>query len=176
MPGNSRENMPADIPPQNDPPSVAFCLAALAADADDLNASLAGGTLSATPWTDALHQLAQLRATLTTLRALESSYVSHIYLHGEHGKRVLDGLGQVTISRGRERKAWEHRAVAVDYVDAHVARTGEVPDPHQVVDWVLEAVAPSYWRVTQLREAGLDPEDYCVSEPGKPTVSIDTPL
>lgn len=157
-------------------PSVTACLFRLTQDAQDLNTALAGGTLTGTGWQDALHQLARLRAALTTLRALESSYVSHIYMTGEHGKRVLEGLGQVTIQRGRERKAWEHRAVAVEYVDAKLAANGyEVPDPHQVVDWVLEAAAPSYWRVTALRDAGLDPEDYCTSEPGKPSVSIDTP-
>lgn len=144
------------------------------AAAAQLQNALTSAAMAATGWQDAVRIMRRIEAGTWDAREVHSSLAQHVYLTGEHGQQQVEGVpGMVMIGRGRERKSWDHTGVAQDYVAAKIEATGgEMPDPGQVVEWVLETAAPSYWRVTPLREAGLDPEDYCTSEPGNVSVSI----
>lgn len=149
----------------------AAALDLLAEAADAVNTALAG--LADVPALDALHLLADLRKATAVLGQLDAALATHLYLHGEHGEQLVDGIGKVRIYRTREREQWAKPELARAVVDARMrAINGEVTDPHTVVDWLLEALAIDYARKTALRAIGLDPGDYYTSEPGVPKVSI----
>lgn len=164
----------ASAPSTKDPagtPEDAVAWARSAADA--LNTALKG--YSPEDWTDAARLLYDLRKVTGTLHALDAGLVQWLYLHGEHGIHLrVDGIpGDLSITRGRAKERWEGEAAAKDYVGARIrALGGEVPDPEQVIEWVLEVVPAARCRVTPLRAAGLDVEDYRVSEPGSLQVGL----
>lgn len=152
-------------------------VAAVRDAADALNTALLG--YHPGDWRDALYLLRDLRAATRVLTQLDASLVSWTYLHGEHGKQVIDGLGEVWVSRGRSKERWAGPEAINEYVDTKITGTGgELPDPRQVVEWVLEvlpATPSTSLRVTPLREAGLDPEDFRTSEPGNLSVTLPPP-
>lgn len=120
----------------------------------------------------ALHLLYSLRESLGMLRDLDAALARHIYLAGEHGDVRVEGLPPARVQRGRDRKAWDGRGMAMAVVDAKLKETGEVPTPHEVASWVLDAVGIGYGRVTVLRALGLKPGDYCESSPGAISVQF----
>ena len=141
--------------------------------ADALNTALKG--YSPEDWTDAARLLYALRKVTGTLHALDAGLVQWLYLHGEHGIHLrVDGIpGDLSITRGRAKERWEGEAAVRDYVGARIrALGGEVPDPEQVIEWVLEVVPAAKCRVTPLRTVGLDVEDYRTSEPGNLQVGL----
>lgn len=123
---------------------------------------------------DALRLLHRLRVGITAAQEVDASLVTHVYLHGEHGDVRLDGIPAAKVQRARDRKAWEHRGLAQAVMDAQMdKRAGEPPsDPWEPIEWLLDAAGLSYWRVTQLRALGIDPEAFCTSEPGKVSVQF----
>ena len=82
------------------------------------------------------------------------------------------GLFTIETKTGAPRKKWDHATLA-----ALVAKkindksidmdTGEITaTPQEMIRELLTYAAPSYWRVTALRELGIDPDDFCdVGEP-----------
>lgn len=164
------------LPPDDDEqPTIHDALATLAAGAAQLDRALFT-ELSETPWVDALHRLRDLRRTTQSLGRSDAAMVRHAYLTGEHGKRVLDGLGEVYVGRGRAREKWQGEAAVREYVDHQITELGgEFPDPSEVIRWVLEVVPvteSTKLRTTPLKAAGLDPDDYRHSEPGTLSVSL----
>lgn len=135
---------------------------------------VAKGTIDTLPWDHALELLADLRATMDQhLRPIESSLVRHVYLTGPHGTTEVEGHGIVEIRRTPDRKRWDERSAVYAALDTFMARRdGEVPDPADVVDMVLELVGVQYLRTTALRAYGLRPGDFCEETPGKPSVRI----
>lgn len=122
---------------------------------------------------DLLMVLRDLRRCIEDLRKIDAGIVRHLYLTAEHGDHDYPGIGRVGIRRGRDRKAWRHHDVAADVLDAHLTRLqGEIPEPEQVVGWLMEAMNPAYWRVTTLRGLGLAPDEYAESLPGKPHIEF----
>lgn len=143
---------------------------AIRAGADALNVALLGW--EAEP-EDRLRLLQALRRTTVMLAQIDSLLVRDLYLTAEHGKRVVDGIGEVWVTRTRAGEEWEGPQVVRDYVETKIrANDGEAPDPDVVVEWVLEVLSASKPRVTPIRDAGLDPNDYRVSIPGKPQVTV----
>jgi hypothetical protein len=144
-----------------------------------LDSSLTLPHLTDLNWREAALYLRRLREARQRLHALESALETHIEggfrregLRPRYGVAV-EGVGMVEVDRPWSRKAWNHQAVAKDLIDTHMAdRGGEQPDPYEVRDWIMEAAGVAYWRVTPIRDAGLDPDDYCVKERGVPTVKI----
>lgn len=133
----------------------------------------AKGQIDDLPWQEAAALLKQLRSATFTLNAIDASLTRHIYLTAKHGTIEVDGLGVMDVHRSTSRKHWADRTGVHDYVSRKIEETGgELPDPSAVVDWVLEVAGINYLRVTALRSVKLDTEDYCVSEPGKPTVKF----
>lgn len=133
---------------------------------------------SAEDWRDAVRLLRDLREVTRELGKIDAQLVHWLYLHGEHGHHMqIDGVsGNVAIGRGRSKVRWAAREAVFDYVRARItANDGEMPDPNDVADWVMEVVPATEstaLRKTPLRKMDLDPEDYCTSEPGSLQVSI----
>lgn len=168
--------------PAHDPGDAATpedCVAAVLAAAGRLNEAL----LAYAPphWHDAARLLDRLRTATARLGALDASLVQWLYLHGEHGlHQQVEGIaGSVNITRGRSKERWAAPEAIGEYVDRKmVALGGEVPDPSEVVAWVLEvlpATQSSSLRKTPLRDAGIDLEDYYWSEPGNLQVGLPKP-
>ena len=73
----------------------------------------------------------------------------------------------VETKTGNQRKKWDHKElaslVAKRIHDRSIEMdTGEVlKRPQQQIEELLEYASPSYWRVTALRELGIDPDEYC---------------
>lgn len=126
------------------------------------------------PAEDALRLLHQLRSALSAIRDVEAVLVTHIYVTGEHGDVQVADLPMAKVVRRRDRKVWDGRGIARAVVDARMTERGfEVPsDPMDVADWLLEVLAVSYARVTQLRAMGLDPEEFCETTPGSLSVTF----
>lgn len=122
---------------------------------------------------DGLRALNVLRSALSALRNLDAALVRHIYVNGEHGDVQVEGLPVAKVTRARDRKAWEHRPLAQAVLDAHLTERGfEQPDPWEAITWVLDAAGVAYWKVTTLRELGIDVDQYCETTPGKPQVQF----
>ena len=85
----------------------------------------------------------------------------------------IEGVpGEVAITRGRAKERWEERTLAHDFVEAKIRATGgEMPDPKQVVEWVLE-LGRLQPRKTPPRTMQMDLEDYYYSEPGNIAVQL----
>lgn len=180
-------------PPDYDPPIMAFdktkppegehppapvtlpiAVEVVQTSADRLSTA-AAGAIESLDWEDAVRLLDTLRAAAHTIGQVDSLLVRQAYLRGPHGKNAaeLDGIGLVSIGRSADRKHWDERGVARAVIDAKMAdTTGEAPDPWEVAEWLLETFGVGYCRVTPLRALGLEPEAFCDTMPGKPTVSL----
>lgn len=126
-------------------------------------------------WRDAVRVLHSLRRGIERLKVVDANLVRWLYLHGEHGQhQSLDGVGPFSITRGRAKERWDVQGAAREYVETMIRRNdGEMPDPLQVLSWVLEVVSSSACRKTPIRALGLDVEDFYSSEPG--TIQVGLP-
>lgn len=118
--------------------------------------------------TDARTDLARVEATI-------EAHIVSLWREQGRGRTMLEveGAGVVEVKRTVDRKRWDHAALAAAVIDAHLdGGTGEQPTPWEVRDWLMEAAAPSYWRVGALRAVGLRPGDYCSELPGRDTVRL----
>lgn len=154
-------------------PDLPTAVAVLTAASEMVNAA-AMGAIDGLAWKEAATLLRELRATVTNhIGPLDASLVRHLYMKAPHGQTEVEGLGVIEVRRTQDRKNWSERGAVFDYVGAKIQENGgEMPDPETVAEWVLEIAGIGYIRVTPLRAARLDPEDYCTSEPGKPTVTF----
>lgn len=84
-------------------------------------------------------------------------------------KVEVPGLGLLERMAGCDRRNWDHQLVASAVLAAVEEQpelrcdpeTGELmPIGEALVRWLLEACLPG-WRVTGLRQIGLDPDRYC---------------
>ena len=148
----------------------------LAEAADALNA--AAVTMGTYDPVELIRTLATLRYAIRELQTIDAGLVRDIYLRAEHGDLDVPGLGRVSVKRSRDRTKWEAREAVFAYVDAQMtAREGELPDPTDIADWVMDvlpATASTECKVTALRKVGLDPKAFCEDLPGKPQVVLPT--
>lgn len=85
-------------------------------------------------------------------------------------RRATIGERTVEVRRAYKRTDWEHSKVATHV--ALRATGGELVDGMaEVVDAFIKACRPE-WRVSVLKEMGLDDEDYCSRELGRASVSV----
>lgn len=150
---------------------------ALRSQAGDVDDSLLN--LQPDSWENAallLHHLRLARQALATAESKVETLVAQMMRDaGVFDATELNGIGVIQRRGGSKRKQWEHDALAKQVIDTHMTDTdGEVPDPWVVRDWLLEAAAVGYWRVGVLKKLGIDVDDYCATEPGRPTVQITT--
>jgi hypothetical protein len=79
----------------------------------------------------------------------------------------------VEVRRSKTRRAWDHDSLARDWLNTYMeGRGGEAPDPFDVVADFRKVAGIGSWKVTGLREYGIDAGEYCDESPGTPTVSI----
>lgn len=154
--------------------TIAQAVELVQAAVDRLSVAMAGGAVTQLPADEAVRVLAALRAATDDARALDTSLVNHIYLRAEHGKKVVDGVGEVWVSRTRSGDRWDERGALHAVVAKKMeARGGEVPDdPMEVLEWVLEVAGIGYLRKTALRTLGVPVDAYYDSVPGHPQVSL----
>lgn len=129
----------------------------------------------------ALCLLAQVRNQRVRLAQVESSLETEAArrMRKERLDRVeLPGVGVFERKSGTARKQWDHSAVAGRVVQTLLVdpTTGE-PAPEEYRDFayllrdrLLEAGHVDYWRATQLRALGVNPDDFCTSTPGRSSV------
>jgi hypothetical protein len=103
-----------------------------------------------------------------------SNAVSNIM--GEEKDVPLDGGAIIEKKSAYDRKAWQHKDLANAVVDKLVKMsidmdTGEVvKSPTDIALQVLDYCAPSYWRVKELSNIGINADMYC--ETGQLKTSI----
>lgn len=82
------------------------------------------------------------------------------------------------VKGGNDRKAWQHDKLAWDVCrPLAVDATGTVDDAAAVLiglvrDRFLNCASIAYWRAGQLRQLGLDPDDYADVTRGRRTVAL----
>ena len=134
-------------------------------------------------YTQLLRELAQLediRIQLKELRYLETETISNIYQLKPPYKAMYGGIGMVTVAQSKSKK-WDNESVFnVLVARARDARrinkeTGEVLESEgQAVRRVIEECAGiGYWRVTALKEYGVDPDEYYETTSTKPSIRIE---
>jgi len=157
-----------------DPLDVGGVIELLAEDTGRLDALLTTAQLDREAPEHWLIVLRDLRRVIEQLRTLDAGLVRHIYLTAEHGKQVIDGIGEVWVARSKDRKKWDERGVAQAVLDHRMnERGGEIPnDPWEIAEWLLDVLAVSYVRVTPLRSMGLEPDAFCETVTGKPSVTL----
>lgn len=97
-------------------------------------------------------------------------------------KRVeVDGLGVLEKKRSSTRKAWQSEELLdrVLRIGIDPEGTGELPAPGELVSRLRAALVAAVpftsslgWRVSALRELGLDPDEWCESTPGRMGLQI----
>jgi hypothetical protein len=157
-------------------PAVATAASTVVTAIELMDESSRDADLGEIEWDDAVRLLAALRDARKRLVGIEAAFERYIDRQWRRqkvtGPVAVEGVGQVEVYRSRERHGWDHPALAAAVVEANMPTTGEVPDPWDVRDWLMAAAGVGYWRVTALRNLGIDPDGYCTSEPGPPSVKI----
>lgn len=126
---------------------------------------------------EATEQLRYLRDAVWLLGTVDDALVRHIYLKGEHGKQLMEGVGEVYVGRSRSNEKWDERGVAQAVIDAKMAdfagaERGELPDPWDVAEWLLEVLGVGYVRKTALDTLGIPRAPFYDSTPGKLKVDV----
>lgn len=117
------------------------------------------------PLVQALAHLDALVADLRLVRDNVKRYASDA-LAGEKVRRlVVHGVCTVESVTETARTGWRHPDLmhALMQGTGHrlvCVETGEVFDAQQSTDWLLSVFTPA-WKITGLREHGIDPDDWC---------------
>lgn len=123
---------------------------------------------------EALRRTRKARQCLAGLEALlERQVTQAVAANGA----VVVGPYQIKVHGGFDRKDWDSRTVARRVVSPLVAdeTTGEVflyPDQVWALLDRLLGAATMYWKVTALRELGVDFDGLCKEEPKRRTVQF----
>lgn len=86
--------------------------------------------------------------------------------------------GTIEVKTGVPRKKWDHAALTAiasekileDCIDPETGAF-EVP-PSQIPQMMLDYVSISSWKVTKLKEKGIDPDNYCEVQPANTSAII----
>lgn len=108
----------------------------------------------------------ELKRLASDLHRIAEDLVTAAFNSGQH---TVDG-SSFAVRRAYKRTEWEHAKLATHV--ALRATGGELVDGMpEVIDAIVKACNPS-WRVTVLKEMGLDDEEYCSRELGRATVTL----
>lgn len=117
--------------------------------------------------TDFLIVAREFRALAADLARIAEDMVAAAM--GDKKTSTFDGR-TIEVRRAYRRTDWEHAKLATHV--ALRATGGELVDQlPEIVDAFVKACNPS-WRITYLKEIGLDDEDYCSRELGRATVTV----
>ena len=139
---------------------------------DDAILDVEGTTL-----TEAVGCLSVLRDHVANLRRYDAAlerWIAAIF-RDQHWRdpQEVAGIGLVDVKRSTTRRGWDHEQAAKAWLAAWLdAHGGEVPDPFDLLREFRSAATVAGWKVGQFRALGLDPDDYCTTEPGPPHVYI----
>jgi hypothetical protein len=126
--------------------------------------------------TAVIAMLGIIRAAVRRAADLDALLVGQLHDHGTWGRRLVDGIGEVRTYRRPKNVRWDERGTAEAIIDVKMEeRGGEVPEPGEVVAWLLEAASIGYYRTGALKALGIDPEDYRHSEKGTRAVDVPVP-
>lgn len=123
--------------------------------------------------------LRSLRAVVKALRLIDDDLADRLADVTSYGDTVL-GDRRVTKRQGNNRKAWDHerlvaRVVAAGRDERRIdLDTGEVLESEAaaVVRALVACAGIRDWRVTALRERGIDPGEYCETTPGTTRIEV----
>lgn len=138
---------------------------------------------------EAGHDLARLVAVLADATELagyaqevrSSAQAAVLQLLPDYGAVTVEGVGTVTRRSGTQRKAWDHDRIrslilarTLDRLtnDDGEIRHGPGTVAEAVADAFAEAAGVGYWRVTALRELGVNPDAVCTKESGPDRVEF----
>lgn len=129
----------------------------------------------------AVSDLARLREIRQALAMWEGELTD--WLADALGRNAtdVDGVGRVEVKRGANRKEWDNdslwRVVVSKARDERIANemTGEYESEGEAVARVLADCMRPSWRLTPLKDRGIDPDEFCSVSPGKTSVVI-TPV
>ena len=128
--------------------------------------------------------LAQLRQITADMRLLAQAVEDDVVSLMPDKRYTLQGVGTLERRKGTDRRQWDSLELArllvlaelVDPATGEIDRTG---DPVEVVGRVVAALvacAPFTssmgWRVTALRDRGINPDEWATTTPGRTTVQI----
>jgi hypothetical protein len=92
---------------------------------------------------------------------------NHLDREGE-----VPGIGGFKVRSGAIRKDWDHHALAVAVADIEIEKASGQADPYELINALLAACAPSYWRVTKLKELEIPIDEYVTTTYGRSTVQF----
>lgn len=132
---------------------------------------------------DLLLLLSLLRKVKTRVGDLDSLIVSDVASLTKGDKEdfyeIANG-GVATVNWSKPRRKWDHKLLSSRVAEKIIQnsidpQTGVIDKPiHQMLEEMLEYVGISYWKVTTLRDAKIDPDKYCESGEANPSIQIHT--
>jgi hypothetical protein len=125
----------------------------------------------------AVSDLAELREIRKGLADWEAELSEWLAEALGYNTLTLDSGHTVQVRRSTDRKAWDHDAlirlvIARGRDERRVTEDGEYESEGEAVGRALMECARPSWRVTALRERGIDPDEYAETSPGKIGVVI----
>jgi hypothetical protein len=120
----------------------------------------------------ALDELRTAKAELDMVeRDLQGAVVRAM---GDRWEATIDGFGGIKVHGGKKRSKWRSDELwpltlrrARSLIDEPPSSEGE-----QLLSIVRSAVQPAYWRSTELKRWGVDPDEYCEVTWGRKTVEL----
>lgn len=117
---------------------------------------------------DACSVLFELNMAKREMSMIYDDFAASVGNMIENNKEVkIEGKGLIEKKSSYERRAWQHKDLA-SAVASKLSRmaidmdTGEVlKTPEEVAMQILDYVQPSYWRVKELSNIGINADNYC---------------
>lgn len=120
----------------------------------------------------ALSELRTAKAELDMVeRSLQSAVIEAM---GDHWEATIEGFGGIKVHGGKKRSKWLHEHLwPLTLQRSRGAETlSAEKDDERLLVIVRAAVQPAYWRSTELKRWGVDPDEYCEVTWGRKTVEI----
>lgn len=119
--------------------------------------------------------LDELRTAKAELAVVESSLQAAIVeAMGDRWEATIEGFGGIKVHGGKRRQRWHHDELWT--LSLRRARSEESITPGESDERLLvvvrAAVQPSYWRSTELKRWGADPDEYCSVSFGAKSVEL----
>lgn len=125
--------------------------------------------------------LRDIRAAIIALRLAEEVLTDFLADTMAGGQAEVEGVGFCQVRRGSTRVQWDHDALtgalyaSMDGMHLWADADGELLHPGEAARngmALILALANPAWRVTRLREHGIDPDEYSQRTPGKLSIQI----
>lgn len=126
---------------------------------------------------DMLDSLSRIREATRTLKMLDDHLLERVRKLGASDRYEIPGA-VAEIKWGKERRAWKHDELAsvvserilMDSIDPE---TGAVDVPiSQLITAILDYAHVDYWKKTNLKQVGVDVDEYCETKPAKMNVQF----